>query len=176
PGVYLLHDFSARDVEGVAHAVQGAKRAGDVVVASIHWGANWGYGIPREHRRFAHALVDDAGVDVVHGHSSHHPKAIEVYRGRPILYGCGDFINDYEGIRGYEEFRGELALMYFPTLDADTGRLVRLEMAPLRMRRFRLEHAAAQDREWLRATLDRECQRFGARVALRERTLVLGPP
>ena len=52
--------------------------SGDLVVASIHWGGNWGYAIPARHRRFAHALIDAAGVDVVHGHSSHHPKAIEV--------------------------------------------------------------------------------------------------
>src|SRR5690606_18696667 len=174
PGVHLLRDDSHGDVERVADVVAAMKRTGDVVVASIHWGPNWGYGIPREHRRFAHALIDDAGVDVVHGHSSHHPKAIEVYRDRPVFYGCGDFINDYEGISGYEEFRTELTLMYFPTLDPWTGRLLRLEMAPLRMRRFRLEHAAAPDRAWLRDTLDRECRRFGGRVAMRERTLVLG--
>ena len=47
------------------------------------------------------ALIEEAGVPVVHGHSSHHPKAIEVYEGRLILYGCGDFLNDYEGIAGY---------------------------------------------------------------------------
>ena len=47
--------------------------------------------------RFAHRLID-AGVDVVHGHSSHHPRPIEVYRGKLILYGCGDTIDDYEGI------------------------------------------------------------------------------
>jgi Bacterial capsule synthesis protein PGA_cap len=35
---------------------------------------------------------------VVHGHSSHHPKGVEVYRQMRILYGCGDFLNDYEGI------------------------------------------------------------------------------
>ncbi|WP_208760221.1 CapA family protein [Mesorhizobium tianshanense] len=33
----------------------------------------------------------------IHGHSLHHPLAIEAHAGRPILYGCGDFINDYEG-------------------------------------------------------------------------------
>jgi poly-gamma-glutamate synthesis protein (capsule biosynthesis protein) len=37
-------------------------------------------------------------VDVVHGHSSHHCKGAEVYRGRLVLYGCGDLISDYEGI------------------------------------------------------------------------------
>jgi poly-gamma-glutamate capsule biosynthesis protein CapA/YwtB (metallophosphatase superfamily) len=39
------------------------------------------------------------GVSIVHGHSSHHAKAIEVHDGRLILYGY-DFLNDYEGIAG----------------------------------------------------------------------------
>lgn len=34
-----------------------------------------------------------ARVDVVHGHSSHHTKGAEVYRGRLVLYGCGDLIS-----------------------------------------------------------------------------------
>ena len=75
------------------------------MVASVHWGSNWGYDIPREQTVFAHRLIDEAGVDIIHGHSSHHVRAIEVYKDRLILYGCGDFLNDYEGISGYEEFR-----------------------------------------------------------------------
>lgn len=55
-------------------------------------------------RLFTRALIDDAGVDLVFGHSSHHPKALEVYNGRLILYGCGDLINDYEGIGRYDEY------------------------------------------------------------------------
>jgi poly-gamma-glutamate synthesis protein (capsule biosynthesis protein) len=42
--------------------------------------------------RFTHRQIDE-GVDVVHGHSSHHPRPIEVYRGKLILYGCGDTID-----------------------------------------------------------------------------------
>jgi hypothetical protein len=72
----------------------------------------------------------DGGVDVVHGHSSHHPRPIEVYRNRLILYGCGDFINDYEGILGHEEYLPELTLMYFPTFDAASGELRELRMTP----------------------------------------------
>jgi hypothetical protein len=37
--------------------------------------------------------------------------AIEIYRDKPILYGCGDFLNDYAGISGQEAYRGDLALM-----------------------------------------------------------------
>ena len=70
----------------------------------------------------------EAGIHVVHGHSSHHFKGIEVYRNRPILYGCGDFLNDYEGIGGHRRFRGELALMYFPILDPATGDLLSLDL------------------------------------------------
>jgi len=173
PGVYVLGDYSDASVDEVARLVDAAKRPGDIVIASIHWGSNWGYEIPESHRRFAHALIADAAVDVVHGHSSHHPRAIEVYRGRPILYGCGDFIDDYEGIRGYEEFRSDLALMYFPTLDARTGELLRLEMVPLQTRRFRLQHAAERDRAWLRETLDRECGRYGGRITARDGALAL---
>jgi len=33
-------------------------------------------------------------VDIIHGHSSHHVKAIEVYKEKLILYGCGDFLSD----------------------------------------------------------------------------------
>jgi poly-gamma-glutamate synthesis protein (capsule biosynthesis protein) len=91
----------------------------------------------------------------VHGHSSHHPKGIEIYRGRLILYGCGDYLNDYEGIEGHERYRGDLVLMYFPTLDP-AGRLVTLRMVPLRLRKFRLERATRADAAWLKATLERE--------------------
>ena len=92
----------------------------------------------RRSARFAHAAHRRGGVDVVHGHSSHHPKGIEVYRERLILYGCGDFLNDYEGIRGHEAFRADLALMYFPTLDPASGRLMRFALTPTRIRHFRV--------------------------------------
>jgi poly-gamma-glutamate synthesis protein (capsule biosynthesis protein) len=103
---------------------------------------------------------------VVHGHSSHHVKGIEVFRDRPILYGCGDFLNDYEGITGYEEFRADLALMYFPTLDPATGELERFVMTPTQIRQFRVGRASEQGVRWLADTLNGEGQRFGTRVAI----------
>jgi len=168
PGVNLLADLSPRTASRVAEQVAALRRPGDIVVASIHWGGNWGYRVPPAQRDFARALIDDAGIDVVHGHSSHHPKGIEVHNDRPILYGCGDFLNDYEGIGGYAAFRGDLALMYFVVLAAETGRLVRLEMTPLRIRRFRLNRASRADAAWLRDTLARESAAFGTGVGLDE--------
>jgi poly-gamma-glutamate synthesis protein (capsule biosynthesis protein) len=164
PGVNLLHDLSAASADHAIARVGRHRREGDVVVMSIHWGGNWGYGVPRAHRAFARRLIDSGMVDVVHGHSSHHAKGIEVYRGRPIFYGCGDFLNDYEGISGHEEYRGDLSLMYLVTLDR--GSLVRLRMAPLRIERMRLRRAAEADSTWLQRTLDRESAPLGTRIEL----------
>lgn len=166
-GVNLLPDeLSDATIDQIAEQVRAVRQMGDVLMVSVHWGPNWGYAIPEKYRRFAHALIDRAGISILHGHSSHHPIAIEHYRGRLVLYGCGDFINDYEGIAGYEEFRSDLALMYFATVDGTTGSLVSLEMTPLQIRRFQLNRASHEDTEWLERTLDRECQRFGGRVVL----------
>jgi poly-gamma-glutamate synthesis protein (capsule biosynthesis protein) len=164
PGVNLLKNLSAKSVRYIQQKVQAIKRDGDVVVASIHWGGNWGYDIPRRQTEFAHRLIDDGGVDIVHGHSSHHVKAIEVYKGKLILYGCGDFLNDYEGIGGYEEFRADLSLMYFATLDSSTGNLLDLRMVAMQTRRFQIQRASQADTRWLIDTLNREGQPFGTGV------------
>ncbi|MBV7694543.1 CapA family protein [Streptomyces sp. TRM70350] len=153
-GVAYAPGLSPGTAEAVIQRVRRVKRAGDLAVLSVHWGSNWGYLVPRDQVRFAHALVD-GGVDLVHGHSSHHPRPLEVYRDRLILYGCGDFVDDYEGIPGYEEYRDDLRLAYLATLEADTGRLTGLRMVPLQARRMRLEPAPARDCAWLCTTLDR---------------------
>ncbi len=166
PGVNLLKDLSSRTVRRIARQVQAVRRPGDIVVASIHWGSNWGYEIPGKQRGFAHQLIDQAGVDIVHGHSSHHPKGLEVYKERPILYGCGDFLDDYEGISGYEEYRDDLVLMYFLTMAPATGTLVGCEMRPLQIRNFRLNHVSREDAHWLRDILNREGKGLGTGVTL----------
>ncbi|AZN99200.1 CapA family protein [Mesorhizobium sp. M9A.F.Ca.ET.002.03.1.2] len=167
PGVNLLADVSARSLEQIARSVAAMKQPGDLAVASIHWGGNWGYDVPAKERALAHALIDGAGFDVVHGHSSHHPKPIEIHNGRLILYGCGDFLSDYEGIRGYEAYRGELALMYLPRLAIPEGRLVSLELVPFRLAKFRLNRASSEDAAWLAALLERKSSPFGTHVAHR---------
>ena len=108
PGINLIEDLSNEAFGKLRRKVEEIKVQGDIVIASIHWGANWGYDVPKEQQEFAHRLIDEAKVDLIHGHSSHHVKGIEVYRDKLILYGCGDFLNDYEGIGGYESFRTDL--------------------------------------------------------------------
>ena len=160
PGVAYVSDMSDRSASAVADRVLELKGPGDIAVVSIHWGSNWGYGVDSAQIRFAHRLID-AGVDVVHGHSSHHPRPIEVYRGRLIMYGCGDTIDDYEGIGAFEAFRHELRLLYFASVE--TAGFV-LQMVPMRMRRMRLERAPDEDAEWLRATVEEMSERFGTHI------------
>jgi poly-gamma-glutamate synthesis protein (capsule biosynthesis protein) len=164
PGVHLLPDLSDAAADAVAVQVERIHRPGDVVIVSIHWGSNWGYEIPEEHRSFAHALVDRASASIVHGHSTHHAIGLEVYRDRLILYGCGDFLNDYEGISGHEEFRDDLALMYFAKVSPATADLLDLELVPLQIRQFCLNRPSAADAEWIAATLERESRRLGTRL------------
>ncbi|WP_246226381.1 CapA family protein [Chelativorans xinjiangense] len=156
PGVNLLPDLGEDTVKRVIDRIGKWRRAGDFVVVSIHWGPNWGYEIPESHRRFAHRLVEEAETDLIHGHSSHHPIGIEIYRSRPIFYGCGDFINDYEGIHGHEAFRPDLVLAYFADHDDESRGLNFLEMVPFQARRLRLNRATHADASWLAEVLDRE--------------------
>jgi poly-gamma-glutamate synthesis protein (capsule biosynthesis protein) len=164
-GVNLLEDLSEETARRIAGRLRQLKRPGDVAVVSIHWGSNWGYEIPGEQIHFAHRLVRE-GVDVIHGHSSHHVRPIEVYRDRPILYGCGDFLTDYEGIGGYEVFRGDLALMYLAKVDARDGRLVGVRLVPMQLRRFRLNHASGVDAKWLCDLLNRLGAPLGTQVQM----------
>src|SRR5438477_6830601 len=167
PGTNLLQDLSETSATWIATEMRQFKRPSDLLVASIHWGGNWGYEIPREQIAFAHRLIEE-GVAVVHGHSSHHVKAIEVFKGRLILYGCGDFLTDYEGISGYEKFRGDLALIYLVELLARSGELMSVRLVPMQMRRFRLEHASAADANLLCDLLNRLGAPFGTKTRVIE--------
>ena len=175
PGIDFLPDLSDATARSVLDRVRGVKQARDLVVASIHWGSNWGYEVRPAQQRFARWLVD-GGVDVVHGHSSHHVRPIEIYRGKLILYGCGDFLDDYEGIAGYEEYRDDLTLMYFPTLQPETGHLASLRMTPMQIRNLRANRTSPADAEWLAGTLGRISRPFGTHLQLAtDGTLALRP-
>ena len=160
-GLYFVAEPSVAAAAGIAGRIREVRRPGDVAVVSVHWGGNWGYRVSRAEVHFAHALAD-GGADIVFGHSAHHPRPAEVYRGRTVLYGCGDFIDDYEGIPGYEHYRDDLRLLWFVTVGPGTDPGIR--MVPLQSRRMRLVGASEEDSEWLRGVLDRIGHDFGSRV------------
>jgi poly-gamma-glutamate synthesis protein (capsule biosynthesis protein) len=62
-----------------------AATSGRYVLVAIHWATSRSAEVSPENRAFAHDLID-AGADVILGHHPPHPKGIEVYRGKVILY------------------------------------------------------------------------------------------
>ena len=166
-GIALLPDLKEADAQRLTTHISAWRQAGDRVLVSLHWGNNWGMDIPEEQRHFAQRLIELGAADLVHGHSSHHPRPMEVYRGCLILYGCGDLINDYEGIAHQAPIDPRLVCLYFVKLDADTGKLQQLEIVPFQLRRFQLKNTTQSQRQKLRAHLDAACQPFN--TSLRHR-------
>ena len=165
PGLDLLTGLDDAAAGSLASRLREAKQPGDVAVVSIHWGSNWGYEVHRDQVHFARLLID-AGADLIHGHSSHHPRPIQTYHGKLILYGCGDCIDDYEGISGYEQFRDDLRLLYFATLRRSTGQLTGLRMVPMQVRKMRLRHAGLADSKWVATILGQISRAGGAQIRL----------
>src|SRR5882757_9014851 len=60
----------------------------EVLVASCHWGL--GKEVLQYMTEIAHAAID-AGADIVIGHGPHYSLPIEIYKGRAVFYGLGNF-------------------------------------------------------------------------------------
>lgn len=95
PGIqYMPTDISDRRMQNFLSHIENLRKDVDFLIVSAHWGPNWGYYPPEEHRSIGHAIID-AGADLIFGHSGHVFRGIEVYKNRPIIYSAGDFIDDY---------------------------------------------------------------------------------
>ena len=111
----------------------------------------------------AHFLIDECGIDIIHGHSSHHVQGVENYNGKLIIYGCGDFVNDYAPVPKY---RNDLSAVWRVTMAVAGGRslkLDRLEMFPTKIESFQVSrlHQRDPDHKWLRDKLRALCAAFG---------------
>jgi poly-gamma-glutamate synthesis protein (capsule biosynthesis protein) len=162
PGVAFLPHLDDGTSLWLAGFVLKQRRPGDRIVLSLHWGANWVPVIPDRHQWFARQLIDLADIDVVFGHSSHHPLPFEIYRDKLILYGCGDLLNDYEGIETPSPWRSDLGCLYGVKLDGDTGQLLELDILPWLIKRFQLQQAGPTDQDWLKQQLNLERTSGGA--------------
>jgi len=130
----------------------------DLLVVTAHWGPNWVTKPTETRREFAHWLVDN-GADVVHGHSAHVIQGVEVYRGRPIMYDTGNFIDDYAIKDGYRNDRSFLF-----ELRIEDGTLAALELTPVENAYTQVGRADESVAEWLRATLRERSRRFDTTI------------
>jgi poly-gamma-glutamate synthesis protein (capsule biosynthesis protein) len=85
------------DVDGMAAVVRNASKVADytIVNSHTHEGGAERYYPPEFFITFAHAMID-AGADVVCASGPHVLRGIELYRGKPILYGLGNFVFENE--------------------------------------------------------------------------------
>jgi poly-gamma-glutamate synthesis protein (capsule biosynthesis protein) len=84
----------AADVAAMVDDIEGARRDADVVLASFHWGDATRPSVLTDHEQVVARLAIDAGADAVLGHHHHALRGVDVYNGKPIFYGLGNFLWD----------------------------------------------------------------------------------
>lgn len=92
PALYTLADPPTK-TEIMADIAAAAEYA-DVLIASFHWGIHNLPAVLTDYERELGRAAIDAGADVVLGHHQHIIKGVEIYQGKPILYGLGNFLFD----------------------------------------------------------------------------------
>lgn len=145
--------------ERVERALAAARAGADLVILSIHWGPNMRAAPPPEFRAFARHAVE-CGADVVWGHSPHCVQGVEVVDERPVLYGSGDFVDDYAVD---EEFRNDLTALF--RLRLDRHRVLQVDVIPAKIGGMRVHHARGEDRAWLERWFRARCVELGTPVA-----------
>lgn len=141
PFSYLRAHSNVKDLDGMRALVRTAREKAEVVVISCHWGGEGEkflhtynetemfYGENRGNLiAFSHAAVD-AGADLILGHGPHVVRALELYKGRLIVYSLGNFIG-----YGALSSRGKTGLSLVLSVELDgEGRFVGGKIIPMNM-------------------------------------------
>jgi len=128
----------------------------DLLVASLHWGPNMTTEVFDHHREVGHWLLD-RGVDIVHGHSAHVFKAVEVADDGLLMYDCGDFVDDYAvdaALRNDRSFLFELTV-------SDDGGLRELRLVPVEIHNCAVHLARDGVAQWCRDAMCQRSRDFG---------------
>jgi poly-gamma-glutamate synthesis protein (capsule biosynthesis protein) len=89
--VRVLSEPDERDVNMIVEDITKLRSQVDVVMVAFHGGVVWVPRIIPDYQvTVAHACVD-AGADLIMVHHAHVPKAVEVYKGKAVFYGLGNF-------------------------------------------------------------------------------------
>jgi poly-gamma-glutamate capsule biosynthesis protein CapA/YwtB (metallophosphatase superfamily) len=169
PGTnYLPVSLKPEVLRRVERTVSYVREMGvDTVIFSNHWGPNMVQRPKEIFRRFARAVID-RGVDFYYGHSAHVFQGVEIYRGKPILYDTGDFIDDYVVD---PKLRNDWSFLF--QVSVEEGRLERLDLTPLKLSYARVDLAAGGERESILDRMERLSAEMGTFFARREGALVL---
>jgi poly-gamma-glutamate synthesis protein (capsule biosynthesis protein) len=159
PGIfYVPAVLENPQSQALLSLVSQKKQQVDRLIVSAHWGPNWGHRPSDERVRLAHALVDH-GADIVFGHSCHVVQGIELYRGQPILYGCGDFIDDYAV--DLEE-RNDESFVF--VIDFNVSEMRRLLLYPTYIHRFQARLAQRPQADAIASRMQHLSDGFGTQA------------
>lgn len=135
-----------------------ARERCDLVIAFPHWGPNMTVR-PAEWQRRAAAALQDAGADLVAGHSAHVFHGVQWTPAGPIVYDLGDALDDYQVD---PELRNDLGIL---AIWRPRSASAQLELVGLRLEYARTALAVDADADWIADRLERACGELGTRVA-----------
>jgi poly-gamma-glutamate synthesis protein (capsule biosynthesis protein) len=159
PGINYLPISTAPPATAVvAESVAAARAAADLVVVSLHWGPNMRARPTPDFRAFARRAIE-AGADVFFGHSAHVVQGVELWRGRPILYDAGDFVDDYAVD---PELRNDRSALFL--LRVTPTAVERLELLPVRIDHCQVNRARGPDRDWFARRVVALSAEFGTEI------------
>jgi poly-gamma-glutamate synthesis protein (capsule biosynthesis protein) len=168
PGInYFPLSLESYYSDRLESCIADARKNADIVIASCHVGPHFRESPSSEYVNFAHRLID-LGVDVYWGHSNHMPQGIEIYRGKPILYDSGDFIDDY-AIDEY--YRNDLSFLYL--LDFKETVPKSIELVPTRIHDFQASIALLSDAELGIKRMSERCGMLGTRCEIKEKKILV---
>ncbi|CAI7889225.1 unnamed protein product, partial [Closterium sp. NIES-53] len=140
-----------------------------LAMVCMHWGPNYAWHPSPAIRRLAHTLIDRCGANLVIGTSAHHIQGVEFHHGAPILYSCGDFIDDYAVD---EEYRNDLSFLFHLHLDPVSCRFTSISLFPNAIRRLQGSvHVSVEERRWLYARMRQLCAAMGTNMTPVDRSL-----
>ncbi|MBE0428730.1 MAG: CapA family protein [Thermoleophilia bacterium] len=172
PGVfYVPVDLEDERAQVLLDLVAVTSKRVDLLVVSAHWGPNWGYHPPPEQPAFARALVD-AGAGMVFGHSGHVFRGVEFYKGRPVIYCAGNFIDDY-AVNELE--RNDESFIF--AAEERNGAIERLRLYPTIISEFQAIRATGSRQGQIVGKMSELCGEFGslARWLPKQETLEIVP-
>lgn len=166
PGVNVIDLSNAQQVKAYAKFVANATNASNTttarhvfVILSIHLMSNWGYEIPNYIFYALHYLIDHGRIDLIHGHSSHHFRPVEIYKGKLIIFGAGDIVDDYQIIPSPEQYLPWARLVYYPFYD-ENNRLQTLVISGYKMDNFKLHDLSSEEMKQVEKKINQICKPF----------------
>jgi hypothetical protein len=113
---------------------------------------------PESWQRRAAGELQEAGADLVAGHSAHVFHGAGWGRRGPLLYDLGDALDDYAVDAGLRNDLGVLAIWRPGDPEAE------LELTGLALEYCRTRLAAGEDADWIDHRLAQACEPLGTRV------------